>query len=215
MELLDYVGSCGYDSGMVIHSPFHRYVMAVQRVEDRLKRVTAALNAAEVRYAVIGGNAVAVWVATKDPSATRSTVDVDLLVNQADLEAVTRVFSGLGFGRHDLRRLILFTDPDEPSRRSGVHLVWAGQKVLPSYAHPTPTLDEAVYDAQQGFWVVDLVPLLRMKLTSFRDIDRAHVNDMLSVELIDDRVRAALPPDLLKRLRTIEAAAEENDLSAG
>lgn len=189
--------------------------MAVQRVEDRLKRVTAALNAAEVRYAVIGGNAVAVWVASKDPSATRSTVDVDLLVNHADLDVVTNVFSALSFERHDLRRLTLFTDPDEPSRRSGVHLVWAGQKVLPSYLHPTPTLDEAIYDEQQGFWVVDLVPLLRMKLTSFRDVDRVHVNDMLSVELIDDRVRAGLPPDLLERLRTVEAAAEENDLSAG
>lgn len=186
--------------------------MAVQRVEDRLKRVTAALNEAKVRYAVIGGNAVAVWVGKKDPSATRSTVDVDLLINQSDLTAVTHVFSALGFGRHDLRRLILFTDPDEPSRRSGVHLVWAGQKVLPSYAHPTPTLDEAIYDPQLGFWVLDLVPLLRMKLTSFRDIDRAHVNDMLGVKLIDDRVRAALPPDLLERLRTVEAAAEENDL---
>jgi len=188
--------------------------MAVQRVEDRLKRVTAALNAAGVRYAVIGGNAVAVWVSKKDPSATRSTVDVDLLVNQADLDAVTHVFSALSFERHDLRRLILFTDPDEPSRRSGVHLVWAGQKVLPSYSHATPTLDEAIYDPQLGFWVLDLVPLLRMKLTSFRDIDRAHVNDMLSVELIDDRVRAALPPDLLERLRTVETTAKENDLFA-
>ena len=182
--------------------------MAVQRVEDRLKRVTAALNAAGVRYAVIGGNAVAVWVARKDPSATRSTVDVDLLVNQTDLQAVTGVFSRLGFERHDLRRLILFTDPDEPSRRSGVHLVWAGQKVLPSYLHPTPTLDEAIYDEQQGFWVIALVALLRMKLTAFRDIDRVHVNDMLSVKLIDDAVRAALPPDLLERLGTIEASME-------
>lgn len=186
--------------------------MAVQRVEYRLKRVTAALNAAGVRYAVIGGNAVAVWVGKKDPSATRSTVDVDLLVNQTDLDAVTRVFDALGFKRHDLKRLILFTDPEEPSCRSGVHLVWSGQKVLPSYAHPTPTLDESNYDQQLGFWVLDFVPLLRMKLTSFRDIDRAHVNDMLGVELIDDAVRGTLPPDLLERLRTIETAAKENDL---
>jgi hypothetical protein len=189
--------------------------MAVQRVEDRLKRVTAALNAAGVRYAVIGGNAVAVWVAKKDPSATRSTVDVDLLVDQADLEAVTGVFSGLGFARHDLRPLILFTDPDEPSRRSGVHLVWAGKKVLPSYSHPTPALDESLYDAHLGFWVVDLGPLLRMKLTSFRDVDRVHVADMLSVGLIDDAVRDSLPPDLVERLRAIETSQQTEETSDG
>ena len=43
-------------------------------------------------------------VAKADPSATRSTLDVDLLVNQADLDAVTAAFNGLGFERHDLRR---------------------------------------------------------------------------------------------------------------
>jgi hypothetical protein len=193
---------------MVIETPFRRYVMAVERVEQRLIRVTAALNAASVRYAVIGGNAVAVWVAKADSSATRSTVDVDLLVNQADLDEVTAAFDGLGFKRHDLCRLILFTDPDEPSRRSGVHLVWANQKVLPSYAHPAPSVEEGVFDPQQGFWVLDLGALGRMKLTSFRDIDRVHVADLASVGQIDDRIRAALPPDLMERLRAVEDTVE-------
>ena len=39
-----------------------RLVGAVQDVRDRLLRATAALDAASVPYAVIGGNAVAVWV---------------------------------------------------------------------------------------------------------------------------------------------------------
>jgi hypothetical protein len=177
--------------------------MAVERVEKRLLRVTHALNSAGIRYAVIGGNAVALWVAKADPSATRSTVDVDLLVDQADLEALTNVFASLGFTRHDLRRLILFTDPEEPSRRSGVHLVWAGCKVLPSYA--APKLDEAVFEPIQGFWVLDLPALVRMKLTSFRDIDRVHIADMLSVGLIDEGVRANLPVDLRDRLTQLEA----------
>jgi len=141
---------------MIAGGSYHQYVMAVERVEQRLKRVASALNAAGVRYAVIGGNAVAAWVAKADRSATRSTVDVDLLVERDDVDAVTRVFEGLGFERHDLRRLMLFTDPEEPSRRSGVHLVWAGQKVLPSYAHPTPSIEEAAFDEEQGFWLLDL-----------------------------------------------------------
>jgi hypothetical protein len=194
---------------MVLHASFHEYVMAVERVEQRLKRVTAALNAAGVRYAVVGGNAVACWVAKADPSATRSTVDVDLLVNRGDIEAITSVLEDLGFRRHDVPPLVRFTDPDEPSRRSGVHLVWAEQKVLPSYAHPAPSVDEGVFDAGQGFWVIDLAALVRMKLMSFRDIDRVHVADLLSVGLIDDAVRAASPADLLERLSVVEKTRAE------
>ena len=59
---------------------------------------------------------MAVWVAKADPSATRTTKDVDLLVNRADLDRITDVFNGLGFKREDLRSLTLFLDPDEPSR---------------------------------------------------------------------------------------------------
>ena len=44
-----------------------------------------------------------------------------------------------------------------------------------------------------------------MKLTSFRDVDRVHVADLLSVGLIDDAVRASLPRDLLERLKAVEA----------
>jgi hypothetical protein len=39
---------------------------AVAKVRERLLRSTAALNLAAVPYAVIGGNAVASWVATVD-----------------------------------------------------------------------------------------------------------------------------------------------------
>lgn len=184
--------------------------MAMDRVQRRLHRVTAALNTAGVPYAVIGGNAVAAWVAKRRPAATRTTKDVDLLVNRSDLDRVAQALTGLGFEKHDLRRLIVFVDPEEPDRMSGVHLVWAGERVRPSSPHPSPMLDEAVLDAG-GFWVIDLPALLRMKLTSFRDIDRAHINDMLSVDLIDDAVRATLPPDLLERLKQVEATIDPLD----
>jgi hypothetical protein len=186
--------------------------MAVERVQHRLRRVTAALNDAQIPYAVVGGNAVAVWVAKADPSATRTTVDVDLLIDQANLDEVTAALTRLGFDRHDLRRLVLFTDPDEPSRRSGVHLVWADRKVLPSYAHAAPSVKEAVFEAGQGFWVLNLPALVRMKLTSFRDIDRVHIADLLSVGLIDEAIRSSLPTDLRERLKEVERAAADNTL---
>lgn len=193
---------------MVRADSFSSYIMAMERVERRLRQVTGALDRAGIRYAVIGGNAVAVWVAKADPAATRTTKDVDLLVESADLDRITDVMRQLGFQREDLRGLILFLDPEEPSRRSGVHLVWADQKVRPSYLHEAPGLNEAVLD-DNGFWVLNLPALLRMKLTAHRDIDRVHVADLLRVELIDEDTRNGLPVDLLARLQAIEASLED------
>src|SRR3954449_10253060 len=68
-------------------SLLERMVTAVERVRDRLKRATAALEAAGVPYAVVGGNAVAAWVATIDPAAVRNTQDVDILLRREDLDA--------------------------------------------------------------------------------------------------------------------------------
>ena len=186
---------------------YRAYVMAVDRVEKRIRRVTAALDAAGISYAVIGGNAVAAWVARVDPSATRATKDVDLLVERTDLDRISEVMADLRFQRHDLRRLVLFTDPEEPSKRAGVHLVWANEKVQPSYALPAPSTDETVRDAD-GFLVIDLPALVRMKLTSFRDIDRVHLADMISVGLIDDSLRAALPNELQTRLAQVATSIE-------
>ena len=54
--------------------------MAAEKVKERLRRATLALDAADVPYAVVGGNAVAEWVARIDEEAVRNTRDVDLLV---------------------------------------------------------------------------------------------------------------------------------------
>ncbi len=59
--------------------------MALDDVADRLARITTALRTAHVPYALAGGQAVAMWVATRDPAAVRTTKDVDLLIRRADL----------------------------------------------------------------------------------------------------------------------------------
>ena len=74
-----------------------RMVGAVQDVRDRLLRATAALDAAKVAYAVIGGNAVAVWVARVDRAAVRNTQDVDILIRRSDLMTVREVLETAGF----------------------------------------------------------------------------------------------------------------------
>jgi len=184
--------------------------MAIDRVQQRLARTTAALDAAGIRYAVVGGNAVASWVSSVDPGATRATKDVDLMVRRADVAQVTSVLSStpLNFTRHDLRDIVLFVDPDEPSKKSGVHLVWADERIRPSYSVSSPSVEES-QRSPDGFWVVTLSGLVRMKLTSFRDVDRVHISDMLSVGLITAPIRASLPPELLSRLETVERSADD------
>jgi hypothetical protein len=183
------------------------FVMAMDRVERRLKQSTAALDAAGIPYAVVGGNAVASWVGRVDPGGTRTTKDVDLLVRRADVERVSAALTTVGLQRNDLRDLVLFIDPEEPSRRSGVHLVWAGERIRPSYSVLSPMVAESVR-SPEGFLVIDLPALVRMKLTSFRDIDRVHIRDLLSFGLIDDGVRASLPEELRGRLKHLEQSED-------
>lgn len=195
---------------MTITPRYSEFIMAMERLQRRLRLVAQALEQAGIPYAVIGGNAVAAWVAKVDPAATRTTKDVDLLVNRSDLDGIARALAALGFEREDLRNITLFVDPEEPSRRSGVQLVWAGERVRPSYAHAAPELGETVRD-DAGFRVVDLPALVRMKLTSLRPIDIVHLEDLLRTSLIDDVVRAALPLDLRASLFEIEAGFDERD----
>ena len=63
--------------------------------------------------------------------------------------------------------------------------------------------DIANYRWIQNVRLMPLEPLVRMKLTSFRDKDRVHLRDMLSVGLIDDSWLANLPRPLATRLQEL------------
>src|SRR6266478_4038899 len=87
-----------------------RMERAVAKVRERLLRATAALNQAGVPYAVVGGNAVASWVATVDEGAVRNTRDVDLLVRRNDLPAITAALEQAGFVGGVLLDVVMFRD---------------------------------------------------------------------------------------------------------
>src|SRR3954470_23956856 len=87
-----------------------RMERAVAKVRERLLRATRALNEAGIPYAVVGGNAVASWVATVDEGAVRNTRDVDLLVRRNDLLAITDALQRAGFVAGTLLDVVMFRD---------------------------------------------------------------------------------------------------------
>ena len=199
-----------YHSRMVIKSSFKRYVMAVDRVERLLRKVTEALGAAGLDYAIVGGNAVAAWVATVDEGATRATKDVDLLVRRGDLARVTDALRPLDLIPIEVLGVTMFVDRENPNPKTGVHVLFGGELVRPGYVHPAPDPSESV-DVDAGFRVIDLRRLVEMKLQAYRFIDRAHIQDLLAVGLIDQRLRDALPEELGKRLEIVTASQDRGE----
>lgn len=178
-----------------------RMVLAVEQVRERLHRSTQALEAAGIPYAVIGGNAVAAWVSTVDPGAVRNTVDVDLMVNRVDLDAVKLAMASAGFIYQEVHGVHMFLDGPEGRPRSAVHILFAGEKVDPRYATEAPNLSSS--EQNEAYRLVGLEPLVRMKLTSFRRKDQVHLQDMIDVGLIDATWPSRFTPDLAARLQEL------------
>jgi hypothetical protein len=175
-----------------------RMVLAVENVRERLRRATAALETAGVPYAVIGGNAVAAWVSTVDPGAARNTVDVDILVNRSDFEAVKAAMSKANFHHRQVLGINMFLDGPKGRPRDAVHVIFAGEKVRQEYTEPAPDLTAT--DQHESHKLLALEPLVVMKLTSFRRKDQVHLLDMIEVGLLDRSWLSRLPAALSKRL---------------
>jgi hypothetical protein len=180
---------------------FEKVVEAVEAVQRRLFRATAALEQAAIPYAVIGGNAVAVWVARVDPSAVRNTQDVDIMIRRADLDAATAALEKAGFFRRRIMGIEMFLDGPRGRPRDAVHVLFAGEKVRPEYSAPAPEITEI----EQGpkFRLLNLESLVRMKLTSFRRKDQVHIEDLIGVGLVDATWQQRLPAELAGRLKEI------------
>jgi hypothetical protein len=178
-----------------------RIERAVERVKDRMRRVTQALNAAGVPYAVIGGNAVQLWVAQVDERATRNTQDVDILLRREDLTRAAQVLSNSGFIYCQVAGVDMFLDGPDGTPRDAVHVIIAGEKIRPTDLSPAPDTAESVVIKETQ--AVNLEALVRMKLTAFRRKDQVHVQDMLSVGLIDPTWVARFSGDLRKRLQEL------------
>jgi hypothetical protein len=176
-----------------------RMERAVEKVRGRLLRSTAALEAAGVPYAVIGGNAVMAWVEQVDEAAVRFTQDVDLVLRRDDLERAKTALEKAGFVHRRSAGIEMFLDGPGAKARDAVHVIFSGEKVRPEYVAPVPDVAESV--SFKSYRVLSLEAVVRMKLTSNRDKDRMHLRDMLGVGLIDATWPARYPPELAARLQ--------------
>ena len=185
------------------YGPFswERMIRAVEKVRERLDRAVAALEAAGIPYAVVGGNAVAAWVSRVDEAAVRNTQDVDILLRRPDLEDAKAALALAGFVYRHVKSIDMFLDGPDAKARDAVHVIFAKENVTQDSLSASPDISEV--DRSGPHVVVDLEPLVRMKLTSYRLKDQVHLQDLLEVGLIDDTWPARFEPALAARLQAI------------
>lgn len=180
---------------------FDRMFRAVEKVRERLERACAALEKHKVPYAVVGGNAVAAWVATVDEGAVRNTRDVDILLNRQDIDRATVALQEAGFHREVAMGSTLFLDGPDGTPSQGVHILWAAEKVRPEYvdASPLPSQSQNL----EGMQIVEMERLVSMKLNSYRRKDQVHLLDLIGVGLVDEAWPARFSQVLSERLQEL------------
>ena len=156
---------------------------AVEKIQERLEKTAATLEAAQIPYAVIGGNAVRAWVAQADEAAVRTTKDVDILLVRQDLPRAIIAMENAGFVYRVGMGIPMFMDGPNAKVRDAVHVLFANERVRASDIILTPEIHES--ELIDSIRTLTLEALVRMKLNVFRDRDRMHIRDMLDVELID------------------------------
>ena len=170
-------------------------------------RIGEALSQGGVPYAVIGGLAVQAntWEAGADVAHARS--NVDLLLNRADIEKAKSVLGGLGYHLELLSELLRNRTPDALRY---VRAVLAGELFSPGSFDEAPLLSQATtYRSALGFQCLRVAPLLGMKLSAYRNVDKVHVQDMLEAGVVSREAERSLRGDHYLRLQHMKEVTEE------
>ncbi len=178
---------------------WNRMERAVEKVNERLRKTVGILEAAKVPYAVIGGHAVRAWVAQVDEAAQRTTRDVDILVRPADLPSLISAMTAAGFHHLNTSGLDMFVEHPDASPRDAVHVLLVGN--VERGGEPNPDIEPAA--RANDFQTIALETLVRMKLNAYRDKDRVHLRDMISLGMIDWSWLEKYPKHLRIRLEEL------------
>ena len=138
---------------------------------------------------------------------------MDILLRRADLPAATTALEAAGF----VHRRVACTraggrDGGLPRRprwqgaRCPAHRL-RPEKTRPDQPEPKARIDQS--EDVGDFRLITLDALVTMKLSAFRDKDRVHLRDLISVGLVDATWLPHLPETLRPRLQEILATPDE------
>jgi hypothetical protein len=175
---------------------WNRIERARVKAKQLLLRVVDALEATRINYLVAGKLAVQLWVSTVDEAANRNARDVDIVLARHDLAIAIEALSDRGFIHCPVLGAEYFFDA-QSAERARVHL--SSESAVPEDF--APKLNQ--WTIIEGMRVINLEPLVRMKLASFRLLDKVNLRDLLDVALIDPTWLPRFPDDLRKRLQEL------------
>jgi hypothetical protein len=175
----------------------------VERLFNLAELVERIFSSAGLEYRIVGGLAAYLYAEELDPDAGRLTRDIDIAVRREDLDRIAKAAQPFGLEPRHAAGIDMLVEAGKPSARSAVHLIFAGEKVRPEYSEPVPVLGG--YRTIKGLRLTPLEDLVRMKLTSFRAKDEAHLKDLDEAGLITPDVEADLSPALAQRLAQVRA----------
>jgi hypothetical protein len=176
----------------------------VEQLFDLAGRVEAAFAAAGLEYRVIGGLAVYLYVEEAEPDAGRLTRDIDIAVRREDLERIARAVDSFGLTHRHVAGVDMLVQAGEASARRAVHLIFSGEKVKANYPEAAPEIGAC--RTLRGVRLIPLADLVRMKLTSFRLKDQAHLKDLDEAGLITPELENGLSEILRARLVHVRAS---------
>jgi hypothetical protein len=179
------------------------FEVRLEQLIGLVETVEKIFSSAGLEYRVVGGLATYFYVEEAAPDAGRLTRHVDILVPREDLEKISRAAEPFGFRYRHVSRVDMLVRVSEPSVRRAIHMVFAGEKVRAEDPEPAPELGGG--RRIRGIRLIPLEDLIRMKLTSFRLKDGAHIIDLDEAGLITPEIEAGLSPILGERLAEARA----------
>ncbi len=171
----------------------------MERLIDLAELVEKIFASAGLEYRVVGGLATYLYVEQVEPDAGRLTKDIAIAVRREDLRKIAQAAEPFGLEHRHVAGVDMLISASEPSARRAVHLVFAGEKVRREYLEAVPDLGPHV--SLRGIRLIPLPDLVRMKLTSFRASDEAHLKDLDEAGLITAEIESGLSAALLERLK--------------
>ena len=175
----------------------------VEQLFSLAELVERIFSSAGLEYRLVGGLAAYLYVEEVEPDAGRLTKDIDVIVRRQDLQRISDAAQAFGFEHRHVAGVDMLVRSAEPSARRAVHLVFTGEKVRPEYPESAPELGS--FRTVRGLRLIPLADLVRMKLTSFRASDEAHVKDLDEAGLITPEIEAGLSSVLADRLAQVRA----------